>query len=111
MIDVNALEASANRQMFSKLGVQARVMHPDADWIDTTVLIDRDAKIAFEDAGVIEGRCEIGLMISEVGTGHRGTLVETESPLDPLAALESWRLLEPIGNDGFESRWLATDAG
>lgn len=67
-------------------------------------IIDRSVSVTDEYGVVAEHRCEIGLLVEDVGDVGRGTLVDTGQPDD------RWQLLEPIGNDGFETRWTASRA-
>lgn len=64
-------------------------------------IIDRNVSVTDDYGVVMEARCEISLLIAEVGDVGRGTLVDTGAPND------RWQLLEPLGDDGMESRWTA----
>lgn len=101
-MSIEEIEAAANAVAFERLGVSANVTHPgQAPLEGARVIIDRNATVTDDFGIVLESRCEIGLEVSQVGEGSRGTLVDILQPA------ESWRLLEPIGNDGLEDRWTA----
>ena len=103
-MDIEAIEEAANTALFDHLSVPALVTHPGDLSQEARIIIDRNATITDEYGAVLESRCEIGLEVCQVGGGDRGTLVDTGKPDD------QWRLLEPIGNDGWESRWTAGKA-
>ena len=65
------------------------------------VIIDRNVSVTDDYGVVMESRCEISLLVEEVGDVGRGALVDTGQPND------QWRLLEPLGSDGIETRWTA----
>jgi len=64
-------------------------------------IIDRSVSVTDDYGVVMESRCEISLLVEDVGDVGRGALVDTGQPND------RWQLLEPLGNDGIETRWTA----
>lgn len=68
---------------------------------DVHAIIDRSVSVPDEYGVIAERRCEIGLLVEEVGELGRGALVDTGQPND------RWQLLEPIGHDEVETRWAA----
>lgn len=103
-MSIEDIEARANRAQFKHVGVDATVTVPGGLSQDTRILIDRNAAVYDEYGIAIDSRCEISLFVEDTGDGTRGTLADTGKPGD------CWRLLEPIGNDGLESRWTAAKA-
>jgi hypothetical protein len=98
--DVEVKEGT--RQIYQEAGTLATVT-PVAKpaIIAVPVILDRNASVTDEYGVVAERRCEVSLLMEDVGDVGRGTLVDTGLPND------RWQLLEPIGNDGFETRWTA----
>lgn len=91
------------REIYQEAGSLASVTPVAKPTIDGVLaIIDRNATVTDEYGIVLEARCEIGLLMEDVGDVGRGTLVDTGQPND------RWQLLEPIGNDGFETRWTAS---
>lgn len=103
-MSVEDIEAAANLRLFDAMSVPASVTPVSGQALSARIIIDRDATVTDDYGIVLESRCEIGMLVAEVGDVGRGTLVDTGKPDD------AWRLLEPIGNDGHETRWTATRA-
>ncbi|MBB3192050.1 hypothetical protein [Halomonas cerina] len=90
------------REIYQEAGTLASVTPVAKPTInDVQVILDRSANVTDDYGIVLEARCEVGLLMEDVGDVGRGTLVDTGQPND------RWQLLEPIGNDGFETRWTA----
>ena len=98
-MDLEAIEEAANARLFERLGVPATLAVPGSLPKPTTIVIERQAEVTDARGIVHERRCEVGLLVAEVGEGSRGMKVTTER--------DCWVLLEPIGSDGMESRWVA----
>lgn len=98
-MNIEEIEAAGNARLFERLGVAATVTTPGHLPRQTTIVIERNAEVSDARGIVLERRCEIGLLVAEVGEGDRGVSVRV--------ANECWVLLEPIGSDGLESRWIA----
>lgn len=98
-MDLEQIEAAANGHLFERLGVPATITVPGSLPKQATVVIERNAEVTDARGIVLETRCEIGLNVAEVGEGDRGVVIET--------GRDCWILLEPIGSDGLESRWVA----
>lgn len=101
-MNIDDIEAAANEQLFGAMSIAGSVTLLSGNVVPARIIIDRDATITDNFGIVLESRCEIGLLISEVGDVSRGTVVDTGKTDDV------WVLLDPIGNDGYETRWTAT---
>jgi len=99
-----ATVARRSAAMMRRLGESAVYTAPGGAPVPVMALIDRAVSVPDEYGVIAEYRCEIGLMVSDVGNAARGAVIDTGNPDD------RWHLLEPIGNDGFETRWVATKA-
>lgn len=98
---IDAIEAAANAAHFAARFISATYTPPGGSPLPARIDIDRSAKV-LDDRGIVhEDRCEISVIVSEVGSGERGAVVDTGRPDD------AWTLMEPIGNDGAEARWVA----
>lgn len=85
-------------------GVDASVRHPGEAAAQSRVLIDRAVEVRDSSGAFVESRCEITLLVHDVGAGRRGTVVDTGSEND------RWELKAPLYNDGYASGWIATKA-
>lgn len=101
-MDITQIEAAANAAHFDLRFIPATYTPPGGVSTPVHIDIDRSAQQLDERGLVMEDRCEISLIVSEIGEGERGARVDTGRSDD------AWRLQEPIGNDGWESRWTAT---
>lgn len=105
---MNAFDAEVregSREIFLEIATLATVTTPGvAPAPGRHAVIDRNAAVTDDYGVVLEHRCEISLLTEEVGQAGRGTLVETTAPI------ERWQLLEPVMDDGFETRWTAAKA-
>ena len=102
-MDITQIEAAANAAHFAHRFIPGTYRPPGNSVQPARIDIDRSAQVLDARGIVMEDRCEISLIVAEVGEGERGAKVAA-------AAFpgEVWILLEPIGNDGAESRWVAT---
>jgi hypothetical protein len=100
-VSIYDIEATANEAHFAARFTSATYTPPSGVGVSARIDIDRSAKVVDERGFVQEDRCEVSLIVSEVGPGERGAEVDTGRPGDV------WLLLEPIGNDGWEARWIA----
>lgn len=103
-MDIDQIEAAANAAHFGVRFIAATYKPPGGLTYPARIDIDRSARVMDDRGVLIEDRCEISLIVSEVGEGTRGAKVDTGRTND------AWILQEPIGNDGWESRWIATRA-
>jgi hypothetical protein len=100
-VTIDEIEAAANRAHFAARFIPATYQAPGESVTSVNIDIDRSAKV-MDDRGVVyEDRCEISIIVEEVGEGERGARVDTGRPDD------AWILMDPIGNDGYEARWIA----
>lgn len=100
-MSIHDIEAAANAAHFAARFTSATYTPPGGVAQEVRIDIDRSAKV-LDDQGVVhEDRCEISLIVAEAGPGERGAEVDTGRPDDV------WILMEPIGNDSWESRWTA----
>ena len=104
-MDITQIEAAANAAHFDLRFIPATYKPLVGAQIPTRIDIDRSALVLDARGIVMEDRCEVGLIVAEVGEGERGAQVVAEA-----FPTETWVLMEPIGNDGSESRWVATGA-
>jgi hypothetical protein len=103
-VAIDDIEAAANAAHFAARFISATYTPPGGSPVPARIDIDRSAKV-LDDRGIVhEDRCEVSVIVAEVGPGERGAEVDTGRPDDV------WVLLEPIGNDGWESRWVASRA-
>jgi len=100
-VSIVDIEAAANAAHLAHRFIAATYTAPDGWPTPTRIDIDRAAKVIDERGIVHEDRCEISLIVDEVGEGVRGAQVDMGNPDDV------WTLMEPIGSDGYESRWVA----
>jgi hypothetical protein len=101
-VTIDDIEAAANAAHFAVRFISATYTPPGGSPVSTRIDIDRSAKV-LDDRGIVhEDRCEVSVIVAEVGPGERGAAVDTGRPDD------AWTLMEPIGNDGAESRWVAS---
>lgn len=103
-MSIHDIEAAANAAHFAARFTPADYTPPQGETVPTRIDIDRSAKVIDEQGIVHEDRCEISLIVADTGSGQRGAEIDTGRPDD------AWILVEPIGNDGWESRWTAIRA-
>ncbi|MEM1113275.1 MAG: hypothetical protein AAGI11_15290 [Pseudomonadota bacterium] len=102
-MDIEDIEQAANAALFDYAAPEtaASILYPGDGRIsiESRIIIDRNVELTDDFGVVFESRCEISLNVLEVGSGERGTIVDTGK--------DAWVLLQPIGDDGLESRWTA----